>query len=173
MIESPATTSNRQSVLSSLEPTVVSHVVRSTEKQQMAQDANLPPPLGREMILGKQSQISGLNEQGVADLFKRPTVQQKGIITRCPHTEERHFCKGMCFRCYHRSGRTKKAWACEHTAQLLYSKGLCRTCYLAIKYRSRKAERLAREAAEAKQRNEQSLAKAIQSQQDSMGPPSK
>lgn len=44
--------------------------------------------------------------------------------------------------CYHRSGRTKKAWACQHNNKLHYSKGLCQNCYLANYYRKRKARNL-------------------------------
>ena len=40
----------------------------------------------------------------------------------------------MCINCYHRRGRTKKAWACRHSNRLHYSKGLCQNCYLAKYY---------------------------------------
>ena len=42
--------------------------------------------------------------------------------------------------CYHRTGRTKKAWACGHDNKLHYSKGLCQNCYLANYYQERKAK---------------------------------
>ena len=44
--------------------------------------------------------------------------------------------------CYHRIGRTKKAWACPHPYKLHYSKGLCQNCYLSKYYHDKKAERL-------------------------------
>ena len=60
----------------------------------------------------------------------------------CPHGSRRHYAKNMCMNCYHRSGRTKKAWACSHNSKLHYSKGLCQNCYLANYYRERKAKNL-------------------------------
>lgn len=60
----------------------------------------------------------------------------------CPHGARRHYAKSMCMNCYHRSGRTKKAWACPHSNKLHYSKGLCQNCYLANYYRERKAKNL-------------------------------
>ena len=59
----------------------------------------------------------------------------------------------MCMNCYHRSGRTKKAWACHHRNKLHYSKGLCQNCYLANYYRERKAKNL-KEQAEKRQLSE-------------------
>ncbi len=41
----------------------------------------------------------------------------------------------MCINCYHRRGKTKKAWACPHTDKLHYSKGQCQNCYLAKYYK--------------------------------------
>lgn len=43
----------------------------------------------------------------------------------------------MCVNCYHRLGRTKKAWACAHTRKTHYSKGLCKYCYLNAYYKHR------------------------------------
>jgi len=58
---------------------------------------------------------------------------------KCPHKSRKHYAKNMCINCYHRRGRTKKAWACSHKDRLHYSKGLCQNCYLAKYYRKRKA----------------------------------
>ena len=33
-------------------------------------------------------------------------------ITRCPHTEMKHYAKGMCNHCYHLFGRNSLAHAC-------------------------------------------------------------
>lgn len=63
--------------------------------------------------------------------------------------------------CYHRIGRTKKAWACQHSNKLHYSKGLCQNCYLAKYYRERKEEKRKKEL-RAEQKNE--LAKEAQEQ---------
>jgi len=35
----------------------------------------------------------------------------------------------MCYNCYHRLGRDKKAWKCEHTDKIHYARGLCQNCY--------------------------------------------
>lgn len=51
--------------------------------------------------------------------------RDSGKVMHCPHVNRRHYAKRMCMSCYHRVGRTKKAWACKHTNKLHYSKGLC------------------------------------------------
>ena len=65
----------------------------------------------------------------------------KKQIVDCPHTDRRYYAKGMCVNCYHRRGRTKKAWNCPHTKKTHYSKGLCKYCYLASYYKSRTTKR--------------------------------
>ena len=65
----------------------------------------------------------------------------KKTITDCPHTDRKYYAKGMCANCYHRRGRTKKAWACPHTRKTHYSKGLCKYCYLSGYYKSRTSKR--------------------------------
>jgi hypothetical protein len=35
----------------------------------------------------------------------------------------------MCYNCYHRVGRKKKAWLCEHSHKPHYAHGLCNKCY--------------------------------------------
>ena len=37
------------------------------------------------------------------DSFERKTK----IVTKCEHTSRKHYAKGMCSTCYHKSGRTK------------------------------------------------------------------
>ena len=59
----------------------------------------------------------------------------------CPHTDKPYYAKGMCVNCYHRQGRTKKAWNCPHTTKTHYSKGLCKYCYLANYYKNRTVKR--------------------------------
>lgn len=58
-------------------------------------------------------------------------------MVRCPHRDRQYYAKGMCVNCYHKMGRTKKAWACEHPTRAHYSKGLCKYCYLANYYKKR------------------------------------
>jgi phosphorylcholine metabolism protein LicD len=69
--------------------------------------------------------------------------------TSCPHGNRRHYAKKMCMSCYHRNGRTKKAWACPHTNKLHYSKGMCQNCYLSKYYRARKQQKKAKQEQEA------------------------
>ena len=70
---------------------------------------------------------------------------KKKVVVNCPHTEKRYYAKGMCVNCYHRQGRTKKAWKCAHTHKMHYSKGLCKFCYLASYYKNRTSDQLADE----------------------------
>jgi len=62
----------------------------------------------------------------------------------------------MCINCYHRRGRTKKAWACQHSEKLHYSKGLCQNCYLSRYYRTRKEQKKRKEQEAAKLRENMS-----------------
>ena len=50
-------------------------------------------------------------------------------ITRCPHTNLKHYAKGMCNHCYHLYGRISMATKCEHKDKLNYAKGMCQNCY--------------------------------------------
>ena len=70
--------------------------------------------------------------------------RKKREIINCPHKTKKHYAKNMCITCYHRRGRTKKAWNCPHSDKLHYSKGLCQNCYLALYYQKRKAKRIAK-----------------------------
>ena len=56
-------------------------------------------------------------------------IRKKHVITRCPHTEQDHYAKGMCNHCYHLYGRSTLATKCPHTEKLTYAKGLCQNCY--------------------------------------------
>ena len=63
------------------------------------------------------------------------------MAVSCPHTDKPYYAKGMCANCYHRQGRTKKAWKCPHTTKTHYSKGLCKYCYLAEYYKARSSKK--------------------------------
>jgi len=56
--------------------------------------------------------------------------QKTKMVTKCEHTSRKHYAKGMCSTCYHKTGRTKTAWNCEHKNELHYAKGCCQECYL-------------------------------------------
>ena len=58
--------------------------------------------------------------------IKRKSFKQ---ITDCPHEDRKHYAKNMCYTCYHRQGREKKAWVCEHSTHAHYALGLCHNCY--------------------------------------------
>ena len=58
--------------------------------------------------------------------MKRRTAQ----VLKCPHTNQKHYAKGMCNHCYHKYGRQSNADACPHTDRLVYAKGKCQNCYL-------------------------------------------
>jgi hypothetical protein len=46
-------------------------------------------------------------------------------VTKCPHTNRKHYAKNMCSSCYRKFGRNQLAWNCEHTDRLNYSVGMC------------------------------------------------
>ena len=91
----------------------------------------------------------------------------KRVIRECPHTDRKYYAKGMCVNCYHRSGRTKKAWACEHTRKTHYSKGLCKYCYLNAYYKHRTTPNSAAEGSTVTQ----TQAKTVQGEKETILPP--
>ena len=72
----------------------------------------------------------------IADASKPQSPPSAAYI--CPHTDKPKIVKGMCFYCYNKKGRTKKATKCEHTDQLSYCQGLCQPCYLHKYYVNRR-----------------------------------
>jgi hypothetical protein len=62
-------------------------------------------------------------------LTKKRFDKQIKIVTDCPHTDRKHYAKNLCYNCYHRKGRDKKAWSCQHTDRTHYAHGLCHNCY--------------------------------------------
>ena len=52
-------------------------------------------------------------------------------VTKCPHTDRKHYAKNMCSSCYRKYGRNQNATKCPHTDRQLYSMGMCQSCYLA------------------------------------------
>lgn len=51
-------------------------------------------------------------------------------VTKCPHTDRKHYAKNMCASCYRKNGRGQLTWNCKHKDRLNYSMGMCQTCYL-------------------------------------------
>ena len=60
---------------------------------------------------------------------KKKRNRSKKSVTRCPHTNMRHYAKGMCNHCYHLYGRSSLATDCPHKEKMIYAKGLCQNCY--------------------------------------------
>lgn len=66
--------------------------------------------------------------------------RKPGIITKCPHTNLKHFAKGMCNHCYHRYGRKSMVTNCEHKDRRNYAKGKCQNCYINEYNRSKRED---------------------------------
>ena len=66
--------------------------------------------------------------------------RKKQFINNCPHTDAKHYAKGMCNHCYHMFGRNNAGLAtqCEHKTKRNYCKGLCLNCYINFYNRSTK-----------------------------------
>ena len=52
------------------------------------------------------------------------------MMVVCPHKDRKHYAKNLCINCYHRYGRSKRAWLCEHIDKPHYAHGKCQNCYL-------------------------------------------
>jgi hypothetical protein len=66
-----------------------------------------------------------LNKEGSDENSSDIDNKKSWQMVTCPHKSRKHYAKNMCINCYHRRGRTKKAWMCIHSEKLHYSKGLC------------------------------------------------
>ena len=60
---------------------------------------------------------------------KKRKSRRKKTVSRCPHTEMKHYAKGMCNHCYHLYGRSSLATKCPHKDKMIYAKGMCQNCY--------------------------------------------
>jgi hypothetical protein len=78
-------------------------------------------------IQGKSNKIK--KQQDEKFLNKKRNDKQIKLVTACPHQESKHYAKNMCYNCYHREGRAKKAWACKHINRSHYAHGMCHNCY--------------------------------------------
>lgn len=88
---------------------------------------------------------------------KAPTSMK---ITKCPHTNRKHYAKNMCSSCYRKFGRNQYATKCGHNDRLLYSMGMCQTCYLAD-YHQRRTKIKRKLAAKRKQAQHKKTASAV------------
>lgn len=63
----------------------------------------------------------------------QPTpAKKKGpkLVTKCKHTDRKHYAKNLCGPCYRRFGRDIMATKCKHNDRHAYSLGLCHPCYI-------------------------------------------
>lgn len=72
-----------------------------------------------------------MNEEMISNIIQKSKKRERKLkkITRCPHTDLKHYAKGMCNHCYHRYGRKGYSTQCEHTDRPAYAKGQCSNCY--------------------------------------------
>mmetsp|Transcript_5412 Transcript_5412/g.8376 ORF Transcript_5412/g.8376 Transcript_5412/m.8376 type:complete len:126 (-) Transcript_5412:95-472(-) len=108
---------------------------KSSRQEPLKEDPapqELPPP---------QEQPVPQKEESPAMVPQQPAETHKQVmkITRCPHTNRKHYAKNMCSSCYRKYGRNQNAWNCAHKERLLYSMGMCQTCYLSD-YHKRKSQ---------------------------------
>ena len=52
-----------------------------------------------------------------------PVIRKKNVITKCEHTDQKYYAKGMCTNCYFKFGREKRATCCPDKPK--YAKGVC------------------------------------------------
>jgi hypothetical protein len=76
-----------------------------------------------------ESTLLLMRELQVKNVLNNPFNKQNRSVTNCKHINKKHYAKGMCYNCYHRQGRNKKAWECGHRNKPHYAKGLCNSCY--------------------------------------------
>lgn len=55
-------------------------------------------------------------------------IRKKNMITKCEHTDQKYYAKGMCTNCYFKKGREKRATCCPDKPK--YAKGVCQNCYM-------------------------------------------
>lgn len=54
---------------------------------------------------------------------EEPAIRKKNVITKCGHTDQKYYAKGMCTNCYFKFGREKRATCCPDKPK--YAKGVC------------------------------------------------
>lgn len=65
----------------------------------------------------------------MSNLLLNQKRKRNQSIINCPHFSEKHYAKGMCSNCYHKSGRVTKPWMCDHLEKFHYARGYCQNCY--------------------------------------------
>lgn len=76
------------------------------------------------------AQVCGLDPASSESVCALLRVLGGVRVTNCPHYRRKHYAKGRCSSCYHKSGRTALAHICRHKDRPLYAKGRCQYCYL-------------------------------------------
>ena len=108
--------------------------ILATPEQLVMRDVQLPPTMDKSE---SEPKPAGVAKRPGPNHAMTANSTSKRVVKDCPHTDRKYYAKGMCVNCYHRRGRTKKAWACPHTRKTHYSKGLCKYCYLNAYYKHR------------------------------------
>ena len=97
--------------------------------------------------------MEGLIPHGYVQVKKESCAPRRTKkVTKCEHTNRKHYAKGMCSTCYHKAGRTKLAWDCEHKDRLHYAKGCCQDCYL-LYHNKRRSGKKSKKVASADSQN--------------------
>ena len=86
---------------------------------------NVIPPIFRAVkTVRKNEQLIEVDQDQEPGVKKRRNRSKKQV-TRCPHTDMKHYAKGMCNHCYHLYGRSSLATKCPHKDKMIYAKGMC------------------------------------------------
>ena len=96
--------------------------------QYFSQIANSSKPAGLQQPWSSPTQQT-LTQTPAPTEKTNMTGPQKRHVFRCPHSDQKHYAKGMCNHCYHIYGRNKMAFNCAHSNKLVYARGLCQKCY--------------------------------------------
>lgn len=96
-------------------------------KTQDGKGGSLALPLPGQCLSTESCVLDGSSHASVLSLLR---VLGGVRVTKCPHYVRKHYAKGMCSSCYHKSGRSATASICRHKDRPLYAKGRCQYCYL-------------------------------------------
>lgn len=81
------------------------------------------PPIQSDLVGKKRPRRRTKKQKG-----EEPAIRKKSLITKCPHTDQKYYAKGMCVNCYFKFGREKRAICCPDKPK--YARDLCQNCYM-------------------------------------------
>ena len=134
-----------------IEKTVQLNTPESDEKSHQKECNDSVPQAAKQEVDDEEAMLEAM----IAS--KAPTSMK---ITKCPHTNRKHYAKNMCSSCYRNFGRNQYATKCGRNDRLLYSMGMCQTCYLAD-YHQRRTKIKRKLAAKRKQAQHKKSASAV------------